>query len=390
MFLGFDPEKFRKEKEKEINTTYGAMRKRSFKFLFLNVLIVLAVFSFLFFVRNVSPQTYSNIVDALQLTIEIPKLEYTAPEKIGARVYIVNTKRTEKNFVISEFYFKIYSESKTLYEFTYPNAVQGSVDARGRRLVFNLEENVFLANLPSGTYTIYSKCKINGKPAEISRTFTYKEEIYYGIFSEPYYLVGEEFKPSVYIINRTTQLQNISLSKIVWNYLGKEVQQVVKEEVKLYPGESHIFKSSVNIKAENEGLMEVAVKLYFNDGTIKEFKSAIPITKEPEPAPREIDFNIETEDLVVVGKTPVIKVYLTNKINKERFIKVDKMQFSIAKIGYNFEISNRRFYCLPFGRTFVGTLERLAFAEPGVYDLIVTFSSGKSKIEKKIPIAVAK
>jgi len=37
VFLGFDPEKFRKEKEREITATYNAMRKRSFKFLFLNV-----------------------------------------------------------------------------------------------------------------------------------------------------------------------------------------------------------------------------------------------------------------------------------------------------------------------------------------------------------------
>jgi len=102
-------------------------------------------------------------VDTFQLTIEIPKLEYTAPEKIGARVYIVNTKRTEKSFVISDFYFKVYNDLKTIYEFSYPNAVQGSVQALGRRLVFNLEENVFLANLPGGTYTIYARCKINGK-----------------------------------------------------------------------------------------------------------------------------------------------------------------------------------------------------------------------------------
>jgi len=388
--LGFDPEKFRKEKEREITATYNAMRKRSFKFLFLNVLIVLAVFSFLFFVRNVSPQTYSNIVDTFQLTIEIPKLEYTAPEKIGARVYIVNTKRTEKSFVISDFYFKVYNDLKTIYEFSYPNAVQGSVQALGRRLVFNLEENVFLANLPGGTYTIYARCKINGKTAEISRKFIYKEEIFYGILSETYYLVGEEFQPSVYVINRTTQPTDITLAKIIWGYKGNEFQEYVNESVRLYPGESYAFKSTTKFKAETEGLEEINAKLYFQDGSIKEFKSVIPITKNPESSPKDIDFNIESEEPVLVGKNPVIKIYLVNKINKERFLKIDKIQFSIAKIGYNFEINNRRVYCIPFGRSFVSKLERLSFTEPGVYDLIITFVSGNSKIEKKIPLAVAK
>ncbi len=389
-FLGFDPEKFRKEKEREISATYSAMRKRSFKFLFLNVLIVLAVFSFLFFVRNVSPQTYSNIVDTFQLTIEIPKPEYTAPEKIGARVYIVNTKRVEKNFVISDFYFKIYNNSKTIYEFSYSNPVQGSVQAQGRRLVFNLEENVFLANLPGGTYTIYARCKINGKVAEISRSLIYKEEILYGILSEPYYLVGEEFQPSVYIINRTIHPVDIALAKIIWSYKGNEFQQYVNENVKLYPGESHAFKASTKFKAETEGIEEINAKLYFQDGTIKEFKSAIPIAKNPEFSPKDIDFNIESEEPVVVGKIPVIKVYLVNKMSKERFLKIDKIQFSIAKIGYNFEINNRRVYCIPFGRSFITKLEKLSFTEPGVYDLIITFVSGSSKIEKKVPLAVAK
>ncbi|MGB9615490.1 MAG: hypothetical protein ACPL3B_08315, partial [Fervidobacterium sp.] len=71
MILPFDPQKYRQEKEKEINQIYGNMRKRSFKFLFVNIMIVISIFVFILFVQRVSPQTYLNIVDSLQLTIEL-------------------------------------------------------------------------------------------------------------------------------------------------------------------------------------------------------------------------------------------------------------------------------------------------------------------------------
>jgi len=388
--LGFDPEKYRKEKEKEITQTYGNMRKRSFKFLFLNVLIVIMVFVFLFFVRNVSPQTYSSITDSLQLTIELSKLEYIAPERIGAKVYIVNTRRTDKQFTITDFYFKIYNDTTTIYEFNYPNAVNGSISSLNRRLVFNLEDQIYLANLRGGTYTVYSRCKINGKSVEVRRTFTYSEEVIYGILTEPYYLVGEEIKPELYIINRTTKPVEFEISKIVWNFEGKEETQIVDEAVKLYTADSYVISFNRTFKIQTLKNFELGAQVYLADGSIKEAKIIVPVTKSHEKSPGELDFNLEVDEPVVISKSPNIRIFVVNKINKERHIKIDKIQFSIAGIGYSFEISNRRLYCPPFGKTYIGKLERLSFNTTGVHDLIITFVSGDSKIEKKIPVAVGR
>jgi len=388
--LPFDPERYRKEKEREIAQVYGTMRKRSFKFLFLNVLIVILVFVFLFFVRNVSPQTYSNITDSLQLTIELTKLEYIAPDRLGAKVYLVNTKKTDKQFTISDFYFKIYNDSSTVYEFTYTNTKEGTVNALSKRLIFNLEDQVYLTNLKDGTYTVYSRCKVNGKRVEVYRTFTYSEEVIYGILTEPYYLVGEDVKPKVYIINRTSKSISSEISKIVWSFEEGERTQVLYEKFTLYPSNTHVVNSEFSFKIQSFKNFELGARLYLSDGSIKEVRTLIPVAKAHEIAPTNLDFSLEVEEPILINKAPNVRMYVVNKINRERYIKVDKIQFSIPGIGYNFEINNRRLYCTAFGKTYLGKLEKLSFNNPGVYDLIITFWAGKTKIEKKLSLAVGK
>ncbi|MEJ5257783.1 MAG: hypothetical protein WHS64_06000 [Fervidobacterium sp.] len=388
--MTFDPRKYREEKEKEISQTYGNMRKRSFKFLFLNIFIVLMVFVFLFFVRNISPRLYSNIADSLQLTIELNKLEYSAPEKVGARVYVVNTKRTDKNFVVSEFYFQLSNDKRTIYDFNYQSAVEGVAPALGKRLLFNLEDQVSVSNLENGTYYVYARCKINGKPVEIKRSFNYTEEIFYGILTQQFYLVGEEIQPSLIIVNRTAKTQELKLERIVWTYKDDKMTQNLSEMVRIHPGQFATFQFERRFKVLDLGNAELSAQVYFDDGSIKEVKILVPTVKDYERNPKDLDFSIETLESVVINKSADIQVFLINKINRERFIKYDSVQFSIPEIGYNFELRNRRLYAFPFGKTLIGKLERLSFTKPGVYNLIITFKAENAKLEKKIAVAVGK
>ncbi len=388
--MTFDPRKYREEKEKEISQTYGNMRKRSFKFLFLNIFIVLMVFVFLFFVRNISSRLYSNIADSLQLTIELNKLEYSAPEKVGARVYVVNTKRTDKNFVVSEFYFQLSNDKRTIYDFNYQSAVEGVAPALGKRLLFNLEDQVSVSNLENGTYYVYARCKINGKPVEIKRSFNYTEEIFYGILTQQFYLVGEEIQPSLIIVNRTAKTQELKLERIVWTYKDDKMTQNLSEMVRIHPGQFATFQFERRFKVLDLGNAELSAQVYFDDGSIKEVKILVPTVKDYERNPKDLDFSIETLESVVINKSADIQVFLINKINRERFIKYDSVQFSIPEIGYNFELRNRRLYAFPFGKTLIGKLERLSFTKPGVYNLIITFKAENAKLEKKIAVAVGK
>ncbi|ABS60004.1 hypothetical protein [Fervidobacterium nodosum] len=391
--MNFDPKKYREEKEKEIKQTYGSLRKRSFKFLFLNIMIVIAIFAFVFFVQRVSPQTYSNIVESLQLTVELPKIEYKAPDRVSAKVYITNTKRTAKDFIISDFYIKLYSNEKTLYEFSYPSAVQSSVEGLSKKLVYDLEKEIDISNLSAGTYTIYVQCKINGRQAEISRNFSYIEETEYQISIEPFYLTGEKMKPSLVIINRKSKQENLEIQKIIWKFSDFEYTQTVNDSIKIFPGEAHIIQSKFEFNIDKIGSFSQNIlntKVFLADGSIKEISISVPITKEIEISTKNIDFSLESEESVVASKAAKINIFMSNKQNTTRYLKMDKISFSIPKIGYNFEVGNRRFFFMPFSKVFVTKLERLVFSEPGVYELIVTTKSGDSTYQKKLTIAVGR
>lgn len=388
--MPFDPKKFREEKEREISEKYGQMRKRSFRFLFLNIMMVLAVFALLFFLKTSSPETYSSIVENLQIVIELKKLEYISPDKVGAKVYIVNTKRTDKDFTISEFYLKIYSDSTTVYEYSFPNTVEGSVSSLGKRLVYDVEREVSLVNLVPNDYTIYVKCKINGRQVETSRTFTYKEEISYILVSDPFYILGEEINPGVAIINSTAKKQTFDIEKIEWTLNEEHITENFNQQIVLLSGESHTIKSGHKFKASKVGQQESSASVYLKGGIIKEVKGIIPVTEKTEGSVSNVDFVIEAQDAVVVDKDANINLYIVNKIRENRFLKVDKIQISIPAIGYNFEIGNRRVFLIPFGRYQITKLERLNFDQAGVYTMIVQAYSGKSTIKKEIPVAVSK
>ncbi len=391
--MNFDPKKYREEKEKEIKQIYGSLRKRSFKFLFLNIMIVISIFAFVFFVQRVSPQTYSNIVESLQLTIELSKLEYKAPDRVIAKVYITNTKRTTKDFVISDFYIKLYSYEKTLYEFSYPSAVQSSVEGLSKKLVYDLEKEIDISNLTAGTYTIYVRCKINGRQAEISRNFSYIEETDYQLSIEPFYLIGEKMRPSLVIVNRKSTQENLEIQKITWKFSELEYTQTVNENIKIFPGEAYIIQSKFEFNIDKIGSLSQNIlnaKVYLADGSIKEISISVPITNEIETSIKNIDYNLESEENVVVGKAAMINIFVSNKQNTTRYLKIDKISFSIPKIGYNFEVGNRRFFFMPFSNVFVTKLERLVFSEPGVYELIITARSGSSTYQKKLTVAVGR
>lgn len=386
----FDPQKYREEKEKEIKVLYGNLRKRSFKFLFLNILMVISIFAFIFFVQRVSPQTYSNIVENLQLIVELSKIEFKAPEKVGARVYLVNTKKTQKTFVVSEFYIKVYSQEKTVYEFSYPSPVQGTVDGLSKKLVYDLGKEVTLSSLPTGNYSVYVKCKINGKDAQINRTFTYTEEISYNIITEPFYLKDESIKPRVMIVNRTSKSEKIQIDRIVWKYKDKEYIQRVQDDIYVYPGEGQLLSSEFEFPVDEIKDTELGATVHLKDGTIKDLRILVPVTKSSEKSVKGLDFNIEAEEPVIINQIPKLSVFIINQQNNPRFLNVDKITFDIPKIGYNFEIGNRRVFLTPFGRTFVTKLERLKFTEPGVYELLITISADGSKYQKKLTVAVGR
>jgi len=317
-------------------------------------------------------------------------LEYISPDKVGAKVYIVNTKRTDKDFTISDFYLKIYSDSTTIYEYSFPNAVEGSVSSLGKRLVYDVEREVSLVNLVPNDYTIYVKCKINGRQVETSRTFTYKEEISYILVSDPFYVLGEEINPGVAIINSTARKQTFDIEKIEWTLNEERITENFNQQIVLLSGESYIIKSRHKFKASKVGQQESSASVYLKGGIIKEVKGIIPVTEKTEGSVSNVDFVIEAQDAVVVDKDANINLYIVNKIRENRFLKVDKIQISIPAIGYNFEIGNRRVFLIPFGRYQITKLERLNFDQAGVYTMIVQAYSGKSTIKKEIPVAVSK
>lgn len=388
--MPFDPKKFRDEKEKEISEKYGQMRKRSFRFLFLNIAMVLAVFTLLFFLKTSSPETYSNIVENLQLVVELKNLEYISPDEVGAKVYIVNTKRVDKDFTLSDFYLKIYSDSSTVYEYSFPNTVQGNVSSLGKRLVYDVEKEVSLVNLRPSDYTIYVRCKINGRQVETSRTFKYKEEISYVLVIEPFYMVGEEINPGAAIINRTAKKQMFDVERIEWTFDEEVIVENFNQQIVLLSGESYTLKSTHKFKANKAGQQEISASLYLKDGSIKEIRGIIPVAGKFEDGISNVDFIIETQDAIVSNKDADINLYIVNRIKENRFLKIDKIQISIPAIGYSFEIGSRRVFLIPFGRYQITRLERLNFGQSGIYTMIVQVYSGESTIKKEISVAVNK
>ncbi|WP_241498784.1 hypothetical protein [Fervidobacterium thailandense] len=385
-----DPRKYREEKEAEIRRTYGEMRKRSFRFLFLNIMIVLLVFTFMFFVQRVSPQTYSNIVESLQLVVELSKVEYLAPDPIFAKVYIVNTGRRDKDFILSDFYIKLYSENKTVFEFSYPRAINSNVTGLGKRLVYELGKDVTLSNLEAGEYKIFVSCKINGREVRTERLFKYQERIDYIILSEPYYLVGERFTPSLLIVNRTKDRQKIEVVRVVWDFLGEKFQEDKAETFSLEPGGSALFSSKASFLVREKGEHEIGCTVYLSDGSVKVFKALVPVTSKHEEKLDNLEMNLEADDVVVVNKLARIRVNLINKLNRNRFLKIDRVTISIVDIGYSFVASSRRVFLPPFGKSTLIQPERLIFTSPGVYEMIVTVQSGDDKIIKKLSVAVGK
>ncbi|MFN6991502.1 MAG: hypothetical protein ACK4MM_02140 [Fervidobacterium sp.] len=390
--MQFDPRKYREEKEKEIRATYGNLRKRSFRFLILNVMIVLTIFFFLMFLNRVSPQIYSNIADALQLTVELTKLEYLAPESVGARIYVVNTKRSDKNFVLSDFYVKVYSQQKTLFEFSYQTPVEGTVRGLAKRLIYDLGKEVNLSSLEDGSYNIFVTCKINGKEVKINRTFTYKEEVKYGILTEPFYLLNEVIKPYFVVENRTSVKQNFQIIRIQWQYGDEIYNQVVNKTLQIYPSDFEMIESPFKFSAKEISEKELEALLYFSDGTMKQVKVIIPVVKEMEGNIKNVDFSLESLEPVLLGKSPKVNLYILNQINNKRYLKIEKLSISIPSIGYSFEIGNRRFYLIPFGKAFVTRLESLSFEKPGVYEVIISIynEKGETLYQKKMTLAVGK
>lgn len=385
-----DPRKFREEKEAEIKRTYGEMRKRSFRFLFLNIMLVLLVFTFMFFVQRVSPQTYSNIVQNLQLVVELNKVEYLAPDQVLAKVYIVNTGRRDRDFTLSDFYVKLYSDKKTVFEFSYPRSISSTVTGVGKRLVYELGKDVTISNLEANEYKIFVSCKVNGRYLQTERAFKYQERIDFMILTEPYYLVGERVNPSLLIVNRTKDQQKLQITRIVWSFLGEKFQEDTEQTFLLNPGGSALVSSKASFHVQTKGEHEIECAVYLADGTLKVFRALVPVALKHEEKLSDLEMNIEVDDVIVIDRLARIRVNLVNKSNRNRFLKIDKINVSIVEIGYNFAVTSRRIFLSPFGKSTLIQPERLEFNTPGVYEMIVTVESEGSKISKKLSVAVGK
>lgn len=387
--MQLDPKKLREEREKEITSRYWELRKRSLRFFFLNVLIVLAFFAFVFYARQVTPATYSSIVDSLQLVVEMSKLEYLAPENISAKIYIVNTTRRERDFVVSDFSVKVYNDERTVYEFSYGSPVRGNVASLGKRLVFELGKDVAIGGMPSGSYRVQATCKVNGKPVTTVRNFQYIEELVLSALTEAFYLIGEHIKPSALLVNRTADTKTVGVGKLEWRAFGQAFVQSVGRTFKLMPTESVVLESERTLTATTKGTHELSVLIFFDDGKIKETRVPLHITDRYEETTGNLDVNLETDELVVAGAAPRVRVTLSNSINRQRYIKLDAASISVPEVGYNLNVGARRVALPPFGRSTLTLLQGLRFQQPGVYDVIVTLVSGKSTLSRKLKIAVA-
>ncbi len=382
-----DKRNIRDEIYKKYTSQYAEMRKRSFKFFFLNILIVLSVFILILVSKNFSTQVGSSIVDGLQLMIELSKIEYYAPEKLLTKVYLVNTQRTEKTFIISDFNITVYSSETTVYKFSYQQPIESSIKGQTRRLVYDLSREVNLSNLKTNKYTIEVNAKINGKSVSVKREFTYKEELIFLPVFEDFYLVGEKSNLKVGVNNRTSEGKKLSIGLISFVIEGQEF--LFKPDKEFILGIGDYIEIDTNQKFDIKQTGKIPVKLRVEyDGKIEEVGAVINATGSFDRKIGNVSFTFESEEYVRTGTQTKVKLYMQNKDNKEKYLLLKKLSVSIPEITYNFVVENRRILLTPFANRLIVILPNLIFSKPGLYNVLVTVETVEDKVQKQLTLSV--
>ncbi len=363
------------------------MRKRSFKFLFLNILIVLSVFLLLLVSKNFSTKVGSSIVDGFQLMIELSNLEYYAPEKVLAKVYLVNTQNSEKSFTMSDFNVTVYSSDTTVYKFTYQQPIESSLKGQTRRLVYDLSREVNLSNLKDNRYTIEVQAKINSKPLSVKREFNYKEVLIFLPIFEDFYLVGEKANLKLGIYNKTSQGKRLSIDLV--SFIIEDQEFVFRPDREFVLGIGDYFEIDSNKKYDinQSGKIPVKVRIEY-EGKIEEVGSVINITNTFGKKIGNASFALESEEYVRIGTQTRVKLYIQNKDNKEKYLLVKRFSVSIPEITYNFTVENRRILLTPNANRLIVILPNLVFSNPGLYNVLITVETSEDKIQRQLTLSV--
>lgn len=354
-YFSRDPEEWKKkeqqflQREKERTKGY---RKQGIYFLILNIVIVLIFF---FGLRMYYGQFPSQRSEMNQLIIQV-ETPYVSGTPLDVKVRLYNNQNKSREVIISDFDLQILSNEGSVYNFSQKDSVKTTLDAFASRLLFDLKRETELNSLRSGEYTIMVKAKVDNQEIFAQKSFTSVEK--YQILVDgllDFYLVGENMKSSIYIVNNTATVRDLQVQyaklilkendQIVWQKefpiqsnwsdvgIGKDIRVVEQVEFPFEKEGRYVLTAQCLV---NNSLTSVSLPVV----CIRDYEKDLKKIKIYSDAPKQIN----------VREQVTFSVYLQNTTNKDLFLIVDEINVTLPPSTLNYQKRSVRIWLDPYSQ----------------------------------------
>jgi len=335
------PEEWREHDERswrEYEERY-AYRRKSLRFLLLNIFVVAIVFFGFLVGRNrpVESGVY-RFIDGYSISL-LADDSYEYPSPLKAIVKIVNTRNEKRELSISSFKFQVTdSQNNVLYSFDHPSVVSKTLQAFESVVVFDLFREVELSKLSDGKYYIRASFSVNGRPLILVKIVEYKHiQAVIPYVKHPFYVVGEPVEIMAFLKNRSSEEMDFSNSVLTIQVLdvrGKPVETYtsVLKDARVPPTYDEMLTTGVVYKPSKTGFYVVNMKVQ-GDDRIQENKTAFYVVKSMETDYKKLSLFVEMPKFAGVGVPVDIIVYVVNGKNEKRFLEISNVRLMISQGG---------------------------------------------------------
>lgn len=354
-YFSRDPEEWKKkeqqflQREKERTKGY---RKQGIYFLILNIVIVLIFFFGLKMYYGQFPSQKSEM-NQLIIQVETP---YVSGTPLDVKVRLYNNQNKSREVIISDFNLQILSSEGAVYNFSQKDSVKTTLDAFTSRLLFDLKREAELDSLRSGEYTIMVKVKVDNQEIFAQKSFASVEK--YQILVDgllDFYLVGENMKSSVYIVNNTATVRDLQVQYA--KLILKENDQIIwQKEFSIqskWPevgiGKDIRVLEQVEFPFEKEGRYVLTAQCLVNN-SLTSVSLPVVCIRDYEKDLKKIKIYSDAPKQINVREQVTFSVYLQNTTNKDLFLMLDEINVTLPPSTLNYQKRSVRVWLDPYSQ----------------------------------------
>lgn len=354
-YFSRDPEEWKKkeqqflQREKERTKGY---RKQGIYFLILNIVIVLIFF---FGLRMYYGQFPSQKSEMNQLIIQV-ETPYVSGTPLDVKVRLYNNQNKSREVIISDFSLQILSSEGSVYDFSQKDSVKTTLDAFTSRLLFDLKREAELDSLRSGEYTIMVKVKVDNQEIFAKKSFASVEK--YQILVDgllDFYLVGENMKSSIYIVNNTATVRDLQVQYA--KLILKENDQIIwQKEFSIqskWPevgiGKDIRVLEQVEFPFEKEGRYVLTAQCLVNN-SLTSVSLPVVCIRDYEKDLKKIKIYSDAPKQINVREQVTFSVYLQNTTNKDLFLMLDEINVTLPPSTLNYQKRSVRVWLDPYSQ----------------------------------------